>query len=514
MRYCSSSLTKVGYGTLRPPVNESYSPDWGEKVFQKDDASDLSFEKYCTLNSCTDEGLNSIAAYNKFSDEWEKRKKKFNDETPMAFKRFVLLQLYAKYRNKRTYHLDPMEGGHRKAGVFQANFCAQLNPEDGSISDCLTYTPEQFLIAGLTPRSNITAKHITGAYAAQIELGSTGQGFFVQETRVDVRYLSDQHVAVPAFLAACQVCSESIAREKRNSATKNVFVEIAKVAEVFMGSMTKNELLGNPSLRKFEYPSENKFPKTISARKDVPQGDYDWKTDRETICKLIDNTPILSTDAFDDYAKDPFNPENHSNWLKELEVPKMNRDNSEDENVSMKPPFAVSYTSMAVDAGLGNKQRATTEMLNKWVLLPQILHLLLAHKKNISLVDAAKDEKVGMMVVYAMRHHVTNHGTSNLITDQCAPWYGVNREFNMAEGENNVIIAALYLTEIVNAALTTITDNDGEEQDREKLFDLRNAQLKKQIADVTMLISTMDIYANSPGIDTMINQLGKNIYIL
>jgi len=143
-----------------------------------------------------------------------------------------------------------------------------------------------------------------------------------------------------------------------------------------------------------------------------------------------------------------------------------------------------------------------------------LIHLLLAHKKNISLVDAAKDEKVGMMVVYAMRHHVTNHGTSNFITDQCAPWYGVNREFNMAEGENNVIIAALYLTEIVNAALTTITDNDGEEQDREKLFDLRNAQLKKQISDVTMLISTLDVYENSPGIDTMINQLGKNIYIL
>ena len=138
----------------------------------------------------------------------------------------------------------------------------------------------------------------------------------------------------------------------------------------------------------------------------------------------------------------------------------------------------------------------------------------MAHKKNISLVDAAKDEKGGMMVVYAMRHHVTNNGTSNLITDQCAPWYGVNREFNMAEGENNAIIAALYLTEIVNAALTTITDNDGEERKREKLFDLRNAQLKKQISDVTMLISTMDVYANSPGIDTMINQLGKNIYIL
>ena len=169
---------------------------------------------------------------------------------------------------------------------------------------------------------------------------------------------------------------------------------------------------------------------------------------------------------------------------------------------------------MAVDAGLGNKQRATTEMVNKWALLPRYLHLLLAHKKNISLVDTTKDERVGMMVIYAMRHHVTNHGTSNLVTDACAPWYGVKKESNMAEGENNVIIAALYITEMVNAALTTITDNDGEEQNRDKLFNLRKARLKKEISDVTMLLSTLTIYANNPGIDTMINQLGKNFYIL
>ena len=75
LRYCSSSLTKVGYGTLRPPVDDSYSDEWGEKVFVKDDADDLSFEKYCTLNSCTDGGLDSIAFYNKFSDEWNKKSK-------------------------------------------------------------------------------------------------------------------------------------------------------------------------------------------------------------------------------------------------------------------------------------------------------------------------------------------------------------------------------------------------------------------------------------------------------
>ena len=147
--------------------------------------------------------------------------------------------------------------------------------------------------------------------------------------------------------------------------------------------------------------------------------------------------------------------------------------------------------------------------------MPLFIHLLLAHKKNMSLVEAAKDEKVAMIVIYAMRHHMTsNQGTSNLVADFCAPWYGLKKEPNMAEDENDVIIAALYMMEIVNAALTTITDNDGEEREKENLFDLRNAQLNKQISDVTMSFSTMNVYANNPGVDTMINQLGKNICIL
>ena len=122
----------------------------------------------------------------------------------------------------------------------------------------------------MNPGNDITANYITGAYATEIEAGTRGQGFFVDKTRVNVRYLSDQNVSMPAFLAACQVCSKSIAREKRNSATKDVFVEIAKCIEEFLSSTTKKALLGNPSFQKFEYPSENKFPKTISAKETSP----------------------------------------------------------------------------------------------------------------------------------------------------------------------------------------------------------------------------------------------------
>ena len=109
---------------------------------------------------------------------------------------------------------------------------------------------------------------------------------------------------------------------------------------------------------------------------------------------------------------------------------------------------------------------------------------------------------------------MTNHGTSNLVGDICTPWYGLTKEPNVAQGENNVIIAALYMTEMVNAALTTISDNDGDIKSKTRKLKVRKEWLKEQISDVVMLFSTMNIYANSPGTDAMIDQLGKNIYNL
>ena len=65
------------YGTLRPPNNESYSEEWGEQVLKKGDEEEISFRDYCVLNSCTDDGLDSIAVYNKFRDERDKKKNPF-----------------------------------------------------------------------------------------------------------------------------------------------------------------------------------------------------------------------------------------------------------------------------------------------------------------------------------------------------------------------------------------------------------------------------------------------------
>ena len=78
-----------------------------------------------------------------------------------------------------------------------------------------------------------------------------------------MKYLSNEDVPVSEFLESCQICSEAIGREKRNSASKDVFVELAKFTNNFMRQMSDNALLNCPSLERFTYPSGNKFPENI-----------------------------------------------------------------------------------------------------------------------------------------------------------------------------------------------------------------------------------------------------------
>jgi len=141
-------------------------------------------------------------------------------------------------------------------------------------------------------------------------------------------------------------------------------------------------------------------------------------------------------------------------------------------------------------------------------MLPMFIHILWAHKMNMTLIEAAKDPKVAQIVIYAMRHHVHNHGFSNLGGHGCMVWYGLNATPVMAESSYQVVMAALYLTEIINATLTTIYDNDGSIMNEDQLTSVRREKLIKETHEVSMLFSTMNIYANSPGTDKMISELG------
>ena len=517
MKYCSSSLATIGYGSIRPPTDEYYNPFWGDELLRPDNSDgNKCFRDYCKINSCTDEGLQEIASYNGFEERWDEVTRAFTEQTSMAAKRFESIKLYAQHRTKRKYHLDPIEGGHHKAAVFQANFCAQLNPEDGSISNCLTYTTDDFRKANLIPDKKITVEGIIGKYCSIIEEGSVNKGFFSGVSTIEVMYLSSKNIPVTEFLKACQICSEGIGREKRNSATKDVFVEIAKVTDTFLNSMGNNELTNRPCLDRIVYTSGKKFPKTINKSQDLPEN-LNWQSDRDAIKAALPLPDLLYSNIFETYCEAPFKKDNCEMFMNELQFPSV-PDEAGNVDVSLKPPFVVSYESMAVDAGKGTNQRATAEMVNKWCLLPKIIHLLMAHKSSTSIVETAKSAEVAGLVLYTMRHHVHNQGFSNIQGHACMPMYGHHQTqclATVASGPGQVILAALYLVEMVNATLTTIQDNDQSlsNESHEDLLVLRREKLVKETAEISLLFSTINIYANNPGIDRMIRELGK-MYIL
>ena len=232
---------------------------------------------------------------------------------------------------------------------------------------------------------------------------------------------------------------------------------LAKYAESFLSQMSDEGLMHRPWLGQFDYPSLNKFPKTITiAEKNTKT--LHWQTDREQINASLPLTDLLYTDPFEDYCQAPFKEDNIANFMEKLEVPGVLNEKKNDQ-VSFKPPFLVSYKSMARDAGLGKKQRATAEMVNKWWLLPIFIHILMADKCNVSVIETAKDPKVAALVIYAMRHHVHNHGFSNIGGHACMNMYDLQFNQCLGKGDTQIILATLHLTEITNATLTSIDDD-------------------------------------------------------
>ena len=58
--------------------------------------------------------------------------------------------------------------------------------------------------------------------------------------------------------------------------------------------------------------------------------------------------------------------------------------------LKLEPPFLVTWTAMAVDLGLGEKeQRISAEMANKLVVLPPIVHILFARQNNMTREETA-----------------------------------------------------------------------------------------------------------------------------
>ena len=114
---------------------------------------------------------------------------------------------------------------------------------------------------------------------------------------------------------------------------------------------------------KFDNPLSDKFPKTILNAKKIPKN-LNWQTDREQIESSLPLTTFLYTEVCENYCRSPFDKDNYTNFMEKLQVPRV-LDERKDDQVLLKPPFVVSYDSMAIDAGLGTQQCANAKMVNK-----------------------------------------------------------------------------------------------------------------------------------------------------
>ena len=192
----------------------------------------------------------------------------------MMQKRFVNFKLYAKYRNRRRYHLDPIEGGHRRIGIILASFCAKFDFNRGSLKDTGSLKVHHFTEAGLTLKDDgidpkTMSDQILSAYLAVVDDAVIGEGFFSQTDSVEAIYMNKWHIAVSEFLSSCRTFSDMHSRTKIQSARKDPFVELAKHATDYMMSMLDVNLEHDPDLSHVTYLGQNKFP-AKKAKKEIP----------------------------------------------------------------------------------------------------------------------------------------------------------------------------------------------------------------------------------------------------
>ena len=131
----------------------------------------------------------------------------------MMQKRFVNFKLYAKYRNQRRYHLDPIEGGHRRIRNIQASFCGKFDFNRGSLKDTASLKVHHFTEAGLALKNDgidpeTISDQILAAYLSVVDNAEIGKGFFSKTDSVNVIYMTSWQTLVPELLFAFRVVSD------------------------------------------------------------------------------------------------------------------------------------------------------------------------------------------------------------------------------------------------------------------------------------------------------------------
>ena len=323
--------------------------------------------------------------------------------------------------------------------------------------------------------------------------------FFAEETVVKVSWVKDFQEPVPNILNACTILSKNLSKIKRESVRKDPFSVIGTFGSKLLKSVQEDSLMHRPDFSEHYYKGGNKFPAVV-AKKELEQG----LKKRMAFKELLPMYSFLYSDEFEAYCKNPFDVAAKKAFLENFEVPVMTEGDLVAEK-HIRPPFLVSWKSMACDASLdAGVQRVTSEMVNKWLFIPPIMHQLYAAQNNIQIEQASKTMALHDIVLYTMRHHVHQFGMLNCRGQPCM-WecYKIPMASVITLGTTNIIGASLFVAEMMNVALTRIhgEDRDGVEE--------RQARLNAEASSLAKMYDTISSYSNYPSISVCLESLGK-----
>ena len=483
---------ETGLCTVRP--SSSASEDWGQDALTAE-----GFQDYCKINAHTDAGLVKIAKYNNYVEEWSEVANTFVNDTPMVKKIWKAFNLYVDNRAKRVYHLEPKEGGHRRLAIIQAELYSPVHPETASVSRPQLFRRLDFEKAGLEVASGRVTDTSIATTQNAIAEGTETSLFFAEETVVKVSWVKDFQEPVPNILNACTILSKNLSKIKRESVRKDPFSVIGTFGSKLLKSVQEDSLMHRPDFSKHIYKGGNKFP-AVLAKKEVEQG----VKKGVAFAELLPMYSYLYSDEFEAYCKNPFDVAAKKGFLENFEVSVMTEGNLVTEKC-IRPPFLVSWKSMACDASLdAGVQRVTSEMVNKWLFIPPIMHLLYAAQNNIQVEQASETLALHDIVFYTMRHHVHQFGMLNCRGQPCmSECYKIPMAAVITSAPHNIIGASLFVAETMNVALTGIhgEDTDGVEE--------RQTRLNAEASSLAKMYDTISSYSDYPSISVCLESLGK-----
>ena len=423
------------------------------------------FKDILKTDATTEEGEQKVLQYFQVdNDRWENQLEKSQQQhnTPLTgFRRYYDL-LYLVKSESTCDHIwfSFFEGMHRHAAIVAGLVCSKFNhftndllPGSLTLDD---FRNEGVLISFKDPGITVE-EHLDMIMTKAIEAP-----MFHNEFNLTAYIPKTQGVEKDAtkLIEAAKMYSGWISKFKLASATRTLSNNIARWLEQTLTHSTK-ETRNNPNYRpkvdaeKASLWTPQNETKPNDFQKDMKkfQKDND-KTDKNDDAVCYGCPSCITSDVWDAYIKNPFDPVARKAWVKSISLPCTD----EKKNTEMTPPYGITYESVTTDIGtFGNRngpRKVDARMYNGYLIIPGIVYHLLSKIKTKSIETLLGNDYEVKVINFIARYgnytrktpHVTIHGAYSRYVEMTDPIY-----VNASTGDNQVIPVTLFLVLLYNA---------------------------------------------------------------